>query len=196
MHRNFERIMLSDPIQPFFDAWQQARVKGLLPNRVDIQLKDFAAFAENIAIYERRGPRDFFYRLQGSQIAERLEYLDRGFNFFDFISADTLEMSELWWNSIIDRPCGGVLDYSTRYPNGDVRETNSVLLPIVGQDGECQILALNIPGKLLRIGDRTPHPRVAEDYVYAHYLDIGFGIPDGQEAYWALKPREDETFCF
>lgn len=190
MHESVTDLLAKEPFKTFLQAWQNARDDADIPFRHRIELRAFAGFAENLVIYQRKGRRDLRYRLTGTQVAERVDYIGPDVNLFDLFVQDTLDDAELWWNELFDRPCGGMMDFSMAYPDGAVREVMTLLLPIKTESERDMILALHEIGDLIRVQKPMEHVLVASDYVVGHYFDIGFGLPEHPPAYWPYKPRK------
>lgn len=190
MHESVEKLLANKPFKSFLQTWQEARDGADIPFRSKIKLKEFAGFAENLVIYQRRGRRDLRYRLTGSQEAERVDNIGPEVNLFDLFVPDTLDDAELWWNALFDQPCGGMMDFSMDYPDGTVREVITLLLPIKTETERDMILSLHVIGDLIRLQKPMDHVLVASDYVVGHYFDIGIGLPEDPPAYWPYKPRK------
>lgn len=190
MHESVEKLLAIEPFRSFLQTWQEARDGADIPFRNKIKLKEFAGFAENLVIYQRKGRRDLRYRLTGTQVAERVDNIGPEVNLFDFFVPDTLDDAELWWNELFDQPCGGMMDFSMAYPDGAVREVITLLLPIKTETERDMILSLHVIGDLIRLQKPMDHVLVANDYVVGHYFDIGFGLPETPPAYWPYKPRK------
>lgn len=177
------------PFKSFFETWQAARDGDDIPFRHKIELRAFATYAENLVIYQRKGRRDLRYRLAGSAVSERTANVGPEVNLFDFFVPDMLEAGEQWWNPLFDTPCGGVSDYSIRYPDGSVKSIVTLLLPIKTERERDMLLSLHQVGPIERVGEPRERFIVGEDHVTGHYFDIGFGLPDSPPAYWPYRPR-------
>lgn len=190
MHESVTELLAREPFKSFLSTWQKARDDNDIPFRHRIQLREFAGFAENLVIYQRKGRQDLRYRLTGTQVAERVDFIGPEINLFDFFIENTRDDAELWWNPIYDQPCGAMMDFSMWYPDGTVREVITLLLPIKTETERDMILSLHEVGDIIQVNKPRQHVLVAADYVVGHYFDIGFGLPETPPAYWPYKPRK------
>ncbi len=190
MHDDVTKYLASEPFKSFLATWQTARDDEDIPFRHRIELRAFASHAENLVIYQRKGRRDLRYRLTGSQVANRVDNIGPEVNLFDFFVPGTLDDAELWWNAIFDTPCGAIMDFSMTYPDGNVKEVVTLLLPIKTAYERDMILSLHKVGDIVRVTKPRSHVLVAEDYVSGYYFDVGFGLPASPPEYWPYKPRQ------
>ncbi len=191
-----DEALNKEPFRSFLSTWRSVRKGDSLPARQNIHLRDFVDHLENLIICERRGPRDLRYRLTGSGVSERVRNVGVEINLFDLFVPDIHEPCEIWWNAIMDKPCGGIMEFSTAFTDGTTRAGMAIALPILSQRGEPLLLALNHMMGILRVEERRETIVFGQDYALGHYFDIGFGVPDGDNPVIAkpknLEPVNDE----
>lgn len=191
-----EETLQSEPFKSFFAMWQSTRRNNQIPTRQDIHLRDFVDHLENLVIYERRGRRDLRYRLTGSGVADRVENIGVEINLFDLFVPEVHDACEVWWNAVMDQPCGGVMEFSTAFTNGTHRAGIAIALPILSPRGETLLLARNHMMGLLRADEPRESVAFGQDYAIGRYFDIGCGVPEGQQTIVAkektLSPVESE----
>ena len=175
--------MLEDPLfSSFFQAWEKLRTNGSVPNRSDVKLQDFAPFAADLLIYDLYSPTDLRSRLMGSRVTERVKFHGNDVNWLDLVCPSVRKAGELWWNSLINTPCAGIMQFSTRFLNGTNRLARAMLLPIIGPEGQTLLLTLNQATNVFRVDDAEGKILISADCFQTLYIDIGFGLPAGQEA--------------
>lgn len=181
MQEFLSTTLAGEPFASFQRAWEAVRTQGDLPSRQDIHLRNFVDHLDNLVIYERRGRRDLRYRLTGSGVAERVDNLGIEVNLFDHFVPEVHEACEEWWNAVMDKPCGGLMEFSTRFSNGTTRAGIALALPIISERGETLLLARNHMMDIIDLGEPCAAPQFGEKYAVGHYFDIGFGLPDGKQ---------------
>lgn len=186
------KTLSDEPFASFHRAWDAERVDGALPSRQSIHLRNFIDHLDNLVIYERRGRRDLRYRLTGSGVAERVDNLGVEVNLFDHFVPDVHAACEEWWNTVMDHPCGGLMEFSTRFSNGTTRAGMAIALPITSERGETLLLARNHMMDIIDVGATCDAPVFGEKYAIGHYFEIGFGVPEGAATVVA-KARSDTT---
>lgn len=188
-----DKLLSEEPFCSFKDAWERVRHNQGLPKRSDIHLRNFIDHLENLVIYERRGRRDLRYRLTGSGVSDRLDNMGAEINLFDHFVPEVHEACDEWWNTVMDNPCGGIMEFSTRFSNGTVRAGVAIALPILSDRGETLLLARNHMMDIFEVGEHCEAPVFGEKYAIGHYFDIGFGSPDGEQTIIAKAKQVDET---
>jgi hypothetical protein len=194
MLAGLDEIARTEPFASFHRAWQEARQDDNIPHRGDINIQDFSPFMPNMIMYDYCGKYDIRYRLAGEAVSGRIGHVNAELNIFDALDPDISERSEKWWKGILKTPCGGVAVFSVAYPNGIHRACQIMKFPILGNDGRMMILALLNPVKILREEEPRETIRVGLDYSYGRYIDIGFGLPYGDDPLFvsqALKPMAE-----
>lgn len=56
----------------------------------------------------------------------------------------------------------------------------SMLVPIIGPEGQTLLLSLNKATGVYRVDDAVDKILISADCFQTLYIDIGFGLPDGQ----------------
>lgn len=179
MNSYVEETLQSEPFRSFLATWQSLRVGNKLPSRGKIHLRDFVDHLENLIIYERFGPRDLRYRLTGSGVSERVDNIGVEVNLFDLFVPEVHDACEIWWNAVMDAPCGGIMEFSTAFTNGNHRAGMAIALPILSQRGTPLLLALNHMMGIIRVSEPRAQVAFGVDYAIGHYFDIGYGVPPG-----------------
>lgn len=192
MQQFLVKTLGEEPFASFQRAWEAERQEGRLPSRQSIHLRNFVDHLDNLVIYERRGRRDLRYRLTGSGVAERVDNMGIEVNLFDHFVPEVRAACEEWWNAVMDQPCGGLMEFSTRFSNGTTRAGIALALPIVSERGNTLLLARNHMMDIIDIGEPCEAPVFGEKYAIGHYFDIGFGLPEGPQSLVA-KPKSDDA---
>ena len=130
MDANIGDLVVDELFAGFYQTWQNARADNRVPSRQDIRLRDFAQYAGNMIIFERRERRDFRARLVGGLIAERIIKYGREANLFKVFADDILHGADIWFNSLVDVPCAGFMEYSMTYLNGRCKACELLMLPV------------------------------------------------------------------
>lgn len=189
MDANIGDLVVDELFVGFYQTWRKARGDSRVPSRQDIRLRDFAQYAGNMIIFERRQRRDFRARLVGGLIAERIIKYGREANLFKVFAGDILHGAEIWFNSLIDVPCAGFTEYSMTYLNGRCKACELLMLPVRNKRGDPHLLCL---GRVLGLA-RTEKPRsticLGDMYFQGQFIDIGYGLPDGGAEGVLPKPK-------
>lgn len=169
---------LSAPSRRFFAVWNRWRRGAALPDYRAADLADLGELARNCLLLEIRSRDNMPILLAGPGIAERIGFDPTGGDYLDMTTLENRAMrAELVLEQIL-QPCGAILYYWLRYPDGTILPVEVVGAPLC-RDGA------TIPD--LMLGCVTPLAQVAADgvadpdsYMIAdgmRFIDLGFGIP-------------------
>jgi len=143
---------------------------------------NICTFISDMVVYQRFGRHDFQYRQFGEGVKERVSTASIGINIFDFFHSNILEVSEYWWNALLDHPCGGITEYDIQYPNGIQRDLISILLPVLDKKHSATMM-VGLNKVLAQTGREAQTGKVVigQKSATATFFDIGFGVPDKGE---------------
>jgi len=178
MHKDFTHEMNDVLFRRFFKTWQDARVGGNVPTRKAITLREFAAFAPDLLIYELRAPDDLRCRLMGSHVSDRVKTYSQDINWLKLVVDDMQEAGKTWWGNLFGTPCAGLMQFSTGFINGTSRVSRALLLPIAQSPGVVHLLTLATASEVYDVGDPREQLVISHDCFQSKYIDIGFGLPN------------------
>lgn len=188
MDPDFDAILQAPPFRSFVEAWRRAGDGRSIPHRQAIRLQDFAGHAQNLSIYERRGTRDLYYRLTGTEVHQRSRIQTDTENIYDRFADDIRAEGEVWGNSMFDTPCGGISESSTVYTNGSNKAGQTIFLPLRGPGGDILMLSLHHVIGVIGVGAPRDHICIGTDYFVGRYIDTGYGVP-ATGADFVIKPK-------
>lgn len=178
MEKDFTRAVKGASFRRFFECWQAARVGNDLPTRKAITLRDFAAFASDLLIYEMPEPGVLHCRLMGEHISNRVKIYDREINWLDLVADDMRPAGVVWWSNLFTLPCAGMMQFSTGFLNGTNRISQAYLLPIQHAQGEVHLLGLAAASLVYADGEPRDRLIISDHCFQTKFIDIGFGMPD------------------
>lgn len=181
MDTDFTKLLDDSFFGRFFLAWQTLRTGEGLPSRKDVRLQDFAPFAADLLMYELISPSHLRCRLMGSRVTDRVQMSGPDINWLDHVAPDMRRAGERWWQALVNTPCAGMMQYSVAHMDGTNRMSRCLLLPITQSEGQVMLLALTQASSVYRVDDTRDQLQISEDCFQTCYLDIGFGLPPGQE---------------
>lgn len=156
------------------------RQKGGLPSRGDIRPADLKAILPWVVIASRSGPRDFTPLVVGSGIDELLQASYTGVNLFDRWEENEAAIMDAHYGRVLAQPCAGLLVRTIEGRFGVLKDYQSFLLPLVGDDGVVDrflgsISVAELPPNDLSFGKPDELGTLAINSIT--YFDIGFGVP-------------------
>ena len=178
MHKDFTHEMNDVLFRRFFKTWQGARVGKNVPARKAITLRDFAAFAPDLLIYELHAPDDLRCRLMGSHISDRVKTYSQDINWLALVADDMQEAGKTWWCNLFGTPCAGLMQFSTGFINGTSRISRALLLPIEHSPGVVHLLTLATASDVYDVGDPRDKLTISHDCFQTRYIDVGLGLPE------------------
>lgn len=185
---DFDEALTSDTLRPFYAAWKAARTGGNIPRRADIRIQDFADHMSDMVITERRSEQEFFPRLTGGAVDTRMSGQLSGANILDLHCDETRPGTQQMLNTILDRPCGVITEYSIAYPNGKHMGTQVLMLPVRDDAEPAMIISVQRALGKIRMGTSRETPVVGLDYAVGQYIDLGFGLPpSGADCSFKMK---------
>jgi len=136
------------------------------------------ALLPNMTLYERREPGVFHVRLVGTGIVERIGFDTTGSNYLDFVPGAGREQTRRFFDTLLDRPCGGYLIVEEIFAEGRQSLVELLRLPLAGADGRPRfLLSASEEIDVRGYEDPPPRPRLNAIARRADYVDMGSGLP-------------------
>jgi len=156
------------------------RKKGAMPSRGDIRPTDLKAILPWVVIAVRSGSRDFTPVVVGSGIDELLQASYTGVNLFDNWDEGEAAIMDAHYGRVLSQPCAGLLVRTIEGRFGVLKDYQSFLLPLRGEDGEASqflgsISVAKQPPNDLSFGKPDDLGTLAINSI--DYFDIGYGVP-------------------
>ncbi|HLT75765.1 MAG TPA: PAS domain-containing protein [Ferrovibrio sp.] len=170
---------LTGPGRRFFRLWSEWRRGRKLPELRDVDLAAMGDLARSRMLFDIRNRHDMRIVMAGETLREWLGVDLTGANYLDLTLPEYRETRARLTLEQVLQPCGVMLYYCLRYPNGAVRPIEFVGAPVCA-DGE------DVPGFILASGTQLgpaisdgapPDPDSYRIATGMRFIDLGYGVP-------------------
>lgn len=173
----------ADNIHTFFRWWSSLKAWGEqvpLLERFEPALSP--GLDDNIFLFERIPDGSYAVRYWGSELARVTVGSLNQQDVLDRYSDKDAEINGQHFAFVTGRPCGGMMRREVLLKDGRMVMTDHLSLPIKSEDG----LIRHVAGcaAILAISEAGRRRAVASQTIKSsYYVDLGHGIPAGEEAY-------------
>ncbi len=173
-------VSLDERFKKFFDVWSSFRQPGqVLPNWADVKPMTFGSLLPDVVLVKRHGPKDFRFRLMGSEVNERLGSDPVGKHALRLLDERHHEAIYQWFEAVIAQPCGAMHEMSVDFEKGSPKRAKALNLPIRGKDGEVDTFMYLYSFWRPEPGDDQGRVLSAgRDYFKLQAIDVGAGVPE------------------
>lgn len=178
-------------IHQFFSVYDDARGDDLVPKRKDLDLRRLVRLLPDITILECEAPGVVTYRLMGTDVVERMGADLTGRNCLDFFKPEDRESNEKGFTIVIDVPCATFTLYDNHYTSGVISKNESLMVPLIAEDGSMQILGYHSAQRPVDMAQRMDNTIIGSTWRDGMVIDIGNGLPtpEALQATIARRPR-------
>lgn len=171
---------LSGKFIPFFDVWAAFRAPGeVVPLWKNVRPMKFGDLLANVTMVKKYGPRDYRYRLLGSEVNLKMGDDPVGEDFFKYLPKHLHDYANTWLDNIIAQPCAAWHEMSLEFARDSSHRYESLNLPIRGEDGTIDTFLYYNKGWQPRPGENLgPLVSSGAQFFTIVPVDIGAGIPD------------------
>jgi len=124
----------------FLDYYLSMPRDGGVPSRRDFEPARLTGIIGHLVIYERRGPAEFYIRLFGTLVVERLGYDATGTNIMDLFHYAQKDRIGGIFNTILDERRGHWSIVRDRFASGRLAKVEIIRVPMLGNDGRPSLI--------------------------------------------------------
>lgn len=164
-----------DDLRAFLRVYFASFIDGAIPRREDLNLRKLSRFLPDMTIFERRSPRDYRYRLVGTQVVERMNTDLTGENVMDYFEPEKHAGLAAGFDVVLTGPACVHHVYENVYRSGRQSKLESVLLPLSsGKVGESNhILAWHFSLQVTDYVEEEPQILLANNLASCHVIEWG-----------------------
>jgi hypothetical protein len=171
---------LSARARQFFAVWQRWRKDRRLPERGSIDLDDLGELATTCLLLNIRGPDLIRVDSVGVQITAKIGFDLTGMNYLDLTSRDNRAWRAHLTVAQAAQPCGVVIYYWLRFPDGNVLPVEFCGAPLLETGAtESNLILCCATGLIdpMTYSGQPVDPDSYEEGEGMRFIDIGYGIP-------------------
>ncbi|GHF15121.1 hypothetical protein GCM10017044_06580 [Kordiimonas sediminis] len=169
-----KEILQEKPFSTLWAAWSAAREKGeLIPPRTALRLQDLAAITSDLAVLQSGGDGEFYFQLQGQDMADRIQRTAKDEAISDLMAPSARDTTNKILADIIDTPQGGLVIFDAHYTSGKHCIVGVLYLPVLDQTGMVRKL-IGVYHPLEILGYKAPiaKTRSGGELLISHPIDI------------------------
>lgn len=179
---------LSPCARTLHDYWWTLSRRGGIPRRTCFDPIRVVPILPHLGICERRSDDDWFIRLAGTAVAQRLGRDVTGRNYLDLVAPAVRERTALAIACVIGWPCGVRSIRCSRATTGRLVAVETLGLPLRAPDGEARLVVWT--NFVLKDETENREGELVDGEVLAvEYLDIGAGRPPSDVTVPDLRRR-------
>ncbi len=165
---------------PFYDVWSAFREPGqVVPLWQNVRPMMFGDLLAHVTMVKKYGPRDYRYRLLGSEVNLKMGDDPVGEDFFKYLPTHLHDYAYKWLDKIVAQPCAAWHEMSLEFANNKSRRYESLNLPIMGSDGQIDTFLYYNKGWQPQPGENLgPLLSSGAEFFTIEPVDVGAGIPD------------------
>lgn len=171
--------------EQFTKYWKslQAAATGPIPLWSQFDPSKITPLLPYVYILEHRSETDMHVRLIGTSLDEVSGVAITGLNYLDVCPPQDAPIYTEVTKHVFDKPCASLLVRDVTFESGKSYTLSSLGFPMDNTDGRPPItLGLMLPSRQFKFDDSNNGGVASSLLRSLSYLDIGFGVPEGQTA--------------
>lgn len=169
---------LSAQGRQFFAIWHSWRRGRALPERRHVKIDELGPLARGHIMLEFRNREDIPILSVGPDLKEYTGIDLTGYNYLDLTNPENRALRAKLTLEQILQPCGFMLYYWLRYPDGSMVPLEFVGAPFCEDGAETPSFFISCATRLARVkGEGTADPDSWLIGEAMRFIDLGFGIP-------------------